>query len=513
MARLQQLHPGDYRTSSNISAEIENIVRYLNSAELGNRTLRELLEAIFDNAGRFDGPIQMRFDANRGLEVRIGEYPTDLEGWTTLASTAQLRGPAGTSVGEIDAGLFAQTAVAVATANQTVFPLASAATDQIFVHRNGLLQREGITFDYVRSDTAITFTAPQPANTVISMVRARGANESRFRQTIQFTTAPQVTFAYPSELIGQPIFVYRNGLLQREGSTSDYVRTANQNTLNFLSALPANDTVTIYGWVAQDSIPLTGVMLERNYADPATGMIQFSRVSVPDGAIPNSKVNGLPDFLAEGVRLHIGATPPTSPATVRFWLDTSTAPASLRVFDGAVWLRTTIENLIPPYTTQQSRQFLQVNALGDALVWGSVDLSSVIPRAWRGAANGVAALDGDGRLPTTQLPSIMPSDTIYWTRDGVIAGGVYPMKRIYGQRILITGFTGRLGGGTCTARLQIGGVDLGPSFTLSASPTETPFATPLEVDASTASRIISLNVTAPSTPSNIEIALATRNVF
>ena len=46
MARLKVLYPGNHTSSSNIGADIENIVRYLNSAEVGDFTLSELLRLI-----------------------------------------------------------------------------------------------------------------------------------------------------------------------------------------------------------------------------------------------------------------------------------------------------------------------------------------------------------------------------------------------------------------------------------------------------------------------------------
>jgi hypothetical protein len=513
MARLQQLHPGDYKTSANISSEIENVIRYLNSAELGNQTLRELLSTIFNADGEFDGPIEFRFDGTRGLEYRIGDFASDADGWQTLASADALRGAPGTDIGEIEAAPLTAAFNVIATANQVNFPFVTESTDALLVFRNGLLQREGASFDYQRSGSAVIFNAPQPVNTVITMIRARGAAANTFRQTIAFTVAPQSVFSYPVDLLTQDIFVYRNGLLQREGGTADYVRNSGQNTITFLSAIPANDTITIYGWASTTNITIPGLMLERNFVDPTTGLIPLAKVAIADNALANSKVNGLATLFSQAARLHIGGTAPSDPLAQRLWLDTSTAPASLRVYDGAIWLRTTIENLIPPYAQAQARQFLTVNALGDALVWASVDLSSVVPRTFRGAANGVASLDADGRLPASQLPSIMPADTVFYAQNGTISAGVYPVKRLYGQRLMLTGFSGRLTGGSCTAQLQVGGVNVGPSFTLSATPTEAPLGTPIEVDASTASRLIAINVTAPSSATNIEISLAARTIF
>ena len=38
MARLKVLYPGNHTSSGNIGADVENIVRYINSSELGDQT-------------------------------------------------------------------------------------------------------------------------------------------------------------------------------------------------------------------------------------------------------------------------------------------------------------------------------------------------------------------------------------------------------------------------------------------------------------------------------------------
>ena len=57
MARLRQQFPANYVSSWNIHTEFENFVKYINAAELGNKTISELLTVLFDESGVFDGPI------------------------------------------------------------------------------------------------------------------------------------------------------------------------------------------------------------------------------------------------------------------------------------------------------------------------------------------------------------------------------------------------------------------------------------------------------------------------
>ena len=42
MARLRQQHPQNYVSSGNIHTDFENIIRYLNTAEFGDKTIAEL---------------------------------------------------------------------------------------------------------------------------------------------------------------------------------------------------------------------------------------------------------------------------------------------------------------------------------------------------------------------------------------------------------------------------------------------------------------------------------------
>ena len=90
MPRLRQQFPQNYGSSTNINTEFENLIRYMNAAELGNNTLGELLNKIFDENGQFDGPIEFRKDSQSGIEYRIGEYADPEQGWQSLLA---LRNP------------------------------------------------------------------------------------------------------------------------------------------------------------------------------------------------------------------------------------------------------------------------------------------------------------------------------------------------------------------------------------------------------------------------------------
>ena len=73
MARLKVLYPGNHTSSGNIGADVENIVRYFNSCELGDQTLAELLKKLFDGDGILKAPVELRKDNIDGLQYRVGE--------------------------------------------------------------------------------------------------------------------------------------------------------------------------------------------------------------------------------------------------------------------------------------------------------------------------------------------------------------------------------------------------------------------------------------------------------
>ena len=60
MARIRQQYPQNYGSSGNINTEFETLIRYLNSAELGDNTIGELLAKIFDSAGNWSGPCRVQ---------------------------------------------------------------------------------------------------------------------------------------------------------------------------------------------------------------------------------------------------------------------------------------------------------------------------------------------------------------------------------------------------------------------------------------------------------------------
>ena len=196
MARIRQQHPQNYTSTGNINTEFENILRYINSAELGNKSVAELLDSIFDASGEFDGVVQIRLDTTSGLQYRVGTYTTDTEGWLPIADIADIRGAAGSDVGTINAPIFFNRQdIAMATGATVIAYTFEATTDDVLVYLNGILQ------------AASTYTANSTANTVTlgtavgagikaSIYSIRPSSISNFRRQDSTAVANQVIIPF-----------------------------------------------------------------------------------------------------------------------------------------------------------------------------------------------------------------------------------------------------------------------------------------------------------------------------
>jgi hypothetical protein len=89
---LRQYHARRYNSSSAIDAEFESIVRFLNAAERGGKSLPSLMSELYDANGVAKPQFEFRYDPSVGIEVRpVGSS------WQLLASAEALRGAPGES--------------------------------------------------------------------------------------------------------------------------------------------------------------------------------------------------------------------------------------------------------------------------------------------------------------------------------------------------------------------------------------------------------------------------------
>jgi hypothetical protein len=387
--------------------------------------------------------------------------------------------------------------------------------DELLVYNNGLLQREGATYDYTKSNTtgslstgAVTFNSGLTVGDTVSIYKIRADDITGYTRTDTVVPAGgQAVFPFVHDA-DTSLQVYRNGLLQRDGGSYDYTTSPTSNTVTFTSTIPAADTVSILTVENVGDTVITGLMLESRYTDTGTGLIDYTKLSIASGEIPQAKVYGLVSVLATTPVLTIAGTSPTSPATGALWLDTSVTPNELKFYNGTQWLSTAAEQSIPTFTSTNASQFLQVNGSGTATLWADVDLTAVVPKTYMGASNGVASLDSSGRLPNTQLPTTLITESLYYKITGATANADYVIKRMYKDHIQVTGMSIRTASGTCNVQLMVGGVLKDSVRAASVTTSDLTFTSAIDVDAGTASLSIGFQVTGGATPTDLEVTLA-----
>ena len=592
MARLRQQHPQNYVNSGNIHTDFENVIRYLNTAELGDKTLSELMATLFNEEGVFDGPVQMRLDATAGIQYRVGQYSGAETGWITIADVEQFRGTAGASVGNVEGPFFfgrkdmlvggplASLSVTAAGSNYATVPTVTVAapqevtgvtatatatisaggevtaitlvsagsgytaapvvtitggsgsdatatgvvggavsvlgysfdpsTEDIVVYRNGLLLHETTTANtaaqYAFNTTAntITLATASPAVALgdkISVYAVRAQSVTNFRRVDNEISGSTtlVSFVHTDD---EKILVWRNGILQQPGGSADYLSSSTSDTITFVDTsnqLTTGDKVTVMTVENQSLKTVAGMMFEDEYTN-ASGFINFGKIAVLDNEIPQSKVSALATTLVNKANIVYQQSTPTSPSTGDLWLDTSLAPAILKFYEGTQWLETSPESSLPTFVQTNANQYVRVNGTGTGLQYGDIDFSSVVPKTYMGAANGVATLDSSGNLPVTQLPETfstvsIPFFSVHEDSSANIGNKTYYLSRIWKQTIRIDGLAYKLSSGTCTLQLSVDGTAVGSTFSATSSLQSDNIATVIEIDGTVASKRIELIVT------------------
>jgi hypothetical protein len=608
MARLRQQHPQNYVNSGNIHTDFENVIRYLNTAELGDKTVAELMATIFNEEGVFDGPIQMRLDATAGIQYRIGQYSGAETGWVTIADVSTFRGTAGASVGNVEGPFFfgradvliggpiatltvtagganyatvptvtisdpqeptgipatatatltadAVTAItitnagtgytaaptvtitggsgsgatatgAVGAANSVLGYSFDPSTENIVVYRNGLLLHDTTTastaaqYTFDTSANTITLATASPAVALgdkISIYSIRAQSVTNFRRVDNEISGSTtlVSFVHTDD---EKILVWRNGILQQPGGSADYLSSSTSDTITFVDTanqLTTGDKVTIMTVENQSLKTVAGMMFEDEYTN-ASGYINYGKIAVQNDEIPQAKVSALATTLTNKANLVSQSQTPTSPATGDLWLDTSLAPAILKFYEGTQWLETSPESSLPTFVQTNANQYVRVNGTGTGLQYGDIDFSSVVPKTYMGAANGVATLDSSGNLPVTQLPETfstvsIPFFSVHEDSSANIGNKTYYLSRIWKQTIRIDGIAYKLSSGTATLQLSVDGVAVGSTYSATSSLQSDNIATVIEIDATVASKRIELVVTNNSSGQSLEVVIAAATV-
>ncbi len=518
MARIQQLHPGNYRSTGNIDDEFNSLIRYLVAGEKGDFTLGELMGVLFDSTGKLIAPLEMRLDTSSNLQYRVGTYTDTTTGWTTIVPASDIKGAPGADLGTIEGPLFSGAQSFTATQGQTVFNYIFDTTDDLFVFLSGVLQvPSSYTMDAANNTVTLSSGVPN-AGQIVHIVRIRAPSISNFRRTSSTATANQAVFAFP-HTESERIMVFRNGLFQTPGGSNDYTNDPATGTVTFTSALPAGDEVTILTVENVASKTVTGLMMTDDFTDTTTGFIPYSKIAISAGQIPQDRINGLAALTANRGKTFVSATAPTGVDAVagNFWIDTAQSPDEPKFHDGVNWLPFSTATTIPSFTTTDALKSLHINSSGTALEFRNVDLSAYVPLTSVGAASGVAALDATGRLAASQIPTVMALDSMHFVETGTTtATTTFVIKRIYGEIIRIDKISVRTSSGTCDVILQVDGVNV-PGFTAvgaSSTPVEQNLANSITVDAQTAnaSKTIGFEVSNVTSAADIEIVLAVTKV-
>lgn len=516
MARLKVLYPGNHTSSGNIGADIENIVRYLNSAEVGDQTVAELMKILFDDTGVLKAPVQLRSDNIAGLQYRVGVYTEAEEGWQTIATVEEIRGQAGSDVGTIGAPLFSaredivineaddEGAIAYPT-GATVFNYLHEAADRIVVYLNGALLALS---DYTNDPDANTVTLNEATaeNDLVTIYKVQSANDSGYVRQDVAAGASQAVFPFVHN-DDQKVLVYVNGVLQRQGGTNDYTQQPANSTITFTSALIEGDLVTFIIVEDTSQVRVSGLMTEDKFTND-DGYIPYNMIAVADNEIPQTKVDGISTLLANRGRVYVSSSEPPSANAGDMWVDTAASPNVLKFYNGTGWLLTSPDTGIPAFTTTNALQFLRVNSTGGGLEFANVDFTSLIPKTYIGAADGVAGLDATGRLPIAQLPDTFATRSFFFQKEGSITNADYVITRAFKQNVRVDAIAAKTTSGTANIQLKINGINAGDVIPVSSTLTEQNLSASIAIDATTTSREIAFTVTSASSATDIEVTLA-----
>jgi|13_taG_2_1085334.scaffolds.fasta_scaffold00732_12 hypothetical protein len=533
MAGIRQTAAFEYASSDKVQTEFENIIRYLQQAEVGSKTLGEVIDNLTDADGNLATDISFQLDSAAGLQYRVGTTGS----YTTIAALSALRGDAGQNVGDIGAPIFntrqdyiigttiqASTGVAYPT-NTTVLEYSHEATDTLVVFKNGLLQVEGQSNDYTTSPTGntVTFTAAltTTAPDSVTVYKIRATAITSFQRSDFDLTASQSVFSFTMDA-NTEIQVYRNGLLQREsasGTVNDYVRDNSNNTVTFTNAVTSGELVSIITVENTTNQVVAGLMLEQVFTNAQTGKILFDKLELADNAIAQAKVNGLTTSLSGKAGLSdvtAGGTALSAGPTNTFYLEDVSGSPRLRFKVSStqnVDINPAVD--IPSPSSANGGKFIRVSAAGAYELSALTDvLSGYITSAQKDAANGVPSLDSNLLISIDRIPafSVLQQYPMLMMDAQVAAPTTNEvrMKRISGARIKIKKIHAVLDAGTLTLDVNVAGVGQSLAIAVSSTPVAIVPTSDIIIDARTGPisiGIIASNLSSPTVPDNLEVVI------
>jgi|DEB0MinimDraft_10_1074344.scaffolds.fasta_scaffold00835_4 hypothetical protein len=512
MSRLRQLRAYEYGSSSAIQTEFESIVRYLQSAEVGGQTLSETINKITDDNGNLQSNVELRNDATNGIQYRVGEYTDAEAGWTTIISAADLRGPSGVAVGEIGAPIFnSRVDYTVVTtlsdpvdnteilAGGTVFNYSHLESDELLVYKNGILLTPTVDYTSDHNGNSGTgtvtltsaFATADPTITTdnFTIYKVRSTAITNFRRLDATNdTGADLSFVSFDLSDSTQILVYVSGILYRE--PDDYARDPINDRVVFTANqyIPQGANYSIITVEDADVQTVTGIMMESAYTDITTGLIQFNKLGISDGAITQPKVQNLQTDLAARAKLF--TTTPSAADLASgivddaFYKRTVNNATEVVYYDGTSSIVLNPSTSLPTASDTDVNKVVTVDSAG-SYVLSLVDLSGVVENTDKNAANGVAALDDNAKIVKDQyamsgdnslLSRFSGSPHIEFFYDpqqgsdpptsAIIQLGDYRVERFYGQNFKITGLEIRCSGGSGNIRLKKSGAVVGDTHTV-----------------------------------------------
>ncbi len=494
MARLRQYFASRYGSQEATSSEFENIIRYLNSAELGNQTLAELMAKVFDEDGDVALGVEFRFDAATGLEFRLD----DASDWTLIADAVSIRGTPGINLGTVNGPLLSNRQQFTAGVSQVAYaytvtsPLAD-----LMVWINGVLQAPE-SYSYSSGSGTLTLVSAPATSALVTVASIRANPAESFRRIDLEAVDGQAVFPFPLEDLDE-IIVFRNGIMQREGGGYDYIKSHVSSTITMTSAQTAGALITIIRISNTAINDVAGLMLEDNYC--TNGLIRLEKVMIPDAALDSAKVDGLDDALAARPSITVGTSSPLTPAAGDLWIKTAASVPYMLFYDGVRWINASPNGILPSPVISNALQFVRLNATANAMEFVDIDLSSVLGVISRGAPNGVAPLDSSGLLPTSVLPSWVSRSPIIGIRAGSIVNGTLSIG-IIEDKYTVDGISLALSAGTATVQLSIGGSLVGSTMAVTTTPQRLAIGN-INIDASAVPKVVSLVVTGASAATDL----------
>ena len=552
MSRLRQLRPYEYGSSTAVQTEFENLVRYLQTAEVGGQSLAETIAKLTDDDGNLSSSVQLRNVADTGVQYRVGEYANAEEGWTTIIAASDLRGPAGSTVGEVGAPIFNgrvdfevvsspnagdDTELA---AGATTLNYSHVATDTLLIYRQGVLLRP--TADYTTDaegnggSGTITLSGSQPATVVgntFSVYKIRATAITDFtRQDYENTFTGDITLVPFTLTSGNftdstQLVVYKNGILLRE--PEDYSRDVGNQRIQLVydQRLAQNDILTVLTVENSETQTVSGFMMETTYTDGTNGLINFDKISVADAQITQSKVQDLTADLSARARFY--DTPATSSFPTLgqdfFYKRLVGGRTQVLFYDGTNEIQLNPDTSLPSSTTTDVGKFIKVDAAGGYTL-GTVDLSNLLDNDDKGASNGVAQLDTSGDIVFAQyafsgsnslLAGFTGGPAIEHYTSGSVSNGVFRVQRFLGPNFKITGIELRCGSGSGNVQVLKNGANVGSAYavdiTSNSGVTTVDLGTSfIGMDARAISLLLSYEVTSASNLTELEVIFVTELV-